>query len=222
MRDGKVKKRENTSFIKINIYLIIIILCMSCPFKSKLSTNEKNGYDNINKCPYKDQLSSLSTNRTFIPTSTQPDLLPKNNPNKEDELSDDEDQYSGSCPVINRGKGLFYVVKRDPVNKHFEFYFDINYHREMDFIFNFTSGLPQKEFREKTKILNSYPKHLKYTLFLNNERLKNIQKKEFPEAFFAYSEIKEKGNKAFRKKNYREAIDLYYLVLLVNSRLTVL
>lgn len=104
------------------------------------------------------------------------------------------------------------------MNKHFEFFFDIGYHREMDFIFNFTGGLNQKDFKENTKAISSYPKHLKYTLFVNNESIKRIQKKEFPEAFFAYSEIKEKGNKAYRKKNYREAIDLYYLVIIINPR----
>jgi len=81
---------------------------MSCPFKSKPTpTNDKNNYDNIENCPYKNQLSTLSTNRTFNPAPNQPDFHPKTNTNKEDESSEDEDQYSGSCPVINAGKEFF-------------------------------------------------------------------------------------------------------------------
>lgn len=82
----------------------------------------------------------------------------------------------------------------------------------MDFIFKFQGGLNQKEFKDRTKVISSFPTHLKYSLFQNNKIIKQVQKKNFLDAFFPYDEIKEKGNRAYRKKNYREAIDYYYLV----------
>jgi hypothetical protein len=82
----------------------------------------------------------------------------------------------------------------------------------MDFIFKFQGGLSDKQFKQKTAKLSSLPKHLKYTLLNKNETMKKIHKKEFPEAFFPYNELKEKGNREYKRKRYREAIEYYYNV----------
>jgi len=65
------------------------------------------------------------------------------------------------------------------------------------------------EFRRKTKTLRNYPKHLKNTLFLKDERIKKIRKKEFTIIFFAFEEIKEKANKLYKKKEYKKAINYF-------------
>lgn len=65
------------------------------------------------------------------------------------------------------------------------------------------------EFRKKTKLLRSYPRHLKNTLFIKDERIEKIRKREFTLVFFAYDEIKEKANKLYKQKKYRLAIAYY-------------
>jgi len=71
-------------------------------------------------------------------------------------------------------------------------------------------GLDREEFLEKTKILRSFPRHMKYTLFYQNqEKLVKVHEAEFPRVFFLYDDIKEKGNRMFRRKKYREAIEHY-------------
>lgn len=54
---------------------------------------------------------------------------------------------------------------------------------------------------------------MKYTLFSNNdENLKKVREKEFPVVFFVYDDIKDKGNKLFKKKKFREALKHYQYV----------
>ena len=65
------------------------------------------------------------------------------------------------------------------------------------------------EFKKKTKLLRSYPRHLKNTLFIKDERIDKIRKREFTLVFFAYDEIKEKANKFYKQKKYRLAIAYY-------------
>jgi hypothetical protein len=65
------------------------------------------------------------------------------------------------------------------------------------------------EFRKKTIILKSYPRHLKNTLFINDERINNLRKREFTLIFFGYDEIKDRANKLYKQKKYRSAISYY-------------
>lgn len=54
---------------------------------------------------------------------------------------------------------------------------------------------------------------MKNTLFYQkDEKLQKIHEKEFPMVFFAYDDIKEKGNRLFRKGKFREAIEHYNYV----------
>lgn len=74
--------------------------------------------------------------------------------------------------------------------------------------------LNKQEYLEKTKKLRSYPRHMKYTLFTqNDEKLQMVRSKEFPMAFFIFDDVKEKGNKLYRKGKMREALDHYFYVI---------
>lgn len=54
------------------------------------------------------------------------------------------------------------------------------------------------------------PRHKKYTLFnQRDEKLQKIHEKEFPVVFFAYDDIKEKGNRLFKRGKFREAVQHY-------------
>lgn len=67
--------------------------------------------------------------------------------------------------------------------------------------------LSEEEFFLKTEKLRKIPRHKKYTLFnQRDEKLQKIHEKEFPVVFFAYDDIKEKGNRLFKRGKFREAI----------------
>jgi tetratricopeptide (TPR) repeat protein len=67
--------------------------------------------------------------------------------------------------------------------------------------------LSEEEFFLKTEKLRRIPRHKKYTLFnQRDEKLQKIHEKEFPVVFFAYDDIKEKGNRLFKRGKFREAI----------------
>lgn len=107
---------------------------------------------------------------------------------------------------------LFLLVNKDVLNYvNFDFTHQIPFTGTKDYMFNFMGNFNVNEFRNKTKLLRSFPKHLKNTLFLKDERIEKIRKKEFTIVFFAYDEIKDKGNNFYKTKNYCMAISYYTL-----------
>jgi len=58
-------------------------------------------------------------------------------------------------------------------------------------MFDLRGGLSKEDFAEKTKLLSSLPRHMKYTLFHNDEKIKKVRTKEFPLVFFVYDEVKD-------------------------------
>lgn len=139
---------------------------------------------------------------------------------KEEKEDTDDEQPQGGCPVMNKSIFLliFYnIAKKDPANKLFETpNYEIPFFGPFDFIFNLRGGLSNKEYQEKTKQIRSYSRQMKYTLFSHNdENLKKLREKEFPIVFFAYDDIKDKGNKLYKKKKFREAIKYYQYVCIV-------
>lgn len=69
--------------------------------------------------------------------------------------------------------------------------------------------MPELEFLNNTRKIRKIPKHLKYTLFVNEE-IKSIRKRnDFCFISHKFSEYKEKGNKFYKKKKFREAVDSY-------------
>lgn len=175
---------------------------MTCPFSNKDSSRSNILFP---KCPF------TNTDKSFL--SSQPISTKNETKVSEDEVISDDDINHSGCPVMNKRKNLITLAKQDPINKHFESHYEINYHREMDFLFLFQGGLAEREFNMKTEKLRNLPKHLKYTLLNDNPLMRSVQKKEFPEAYFAFNELKEKGNRLFKRKKYREAIDYYYQVI---------
>ena len=101
------------------------------------------------------------------------------------------------------GKG-----RKDPENKDFEQFYEVPCFGNYDFMFFLRGSLTQEEWIEKTKKIRKYPRHLKYTLFYQNqEKLKEVHKAEFPRVFFIYDDIKQKGIRLYNRKKYREALE---------------
>ncbi len=162
----------------------------SCPFgydKGKTAPNSQrsNGQD---KCPYKGEKASADE--------------------KKDEEVSDDDEPQGGCPVMNQKSS-------DPPLKHYEEAWEIPYFGPFDFMFELRGLLSNEEWKEKTSKLQSYNRHMLYTLFnQNDEKLNKVREKEFPLVFFIYDDIKIKGNKLFKKGKYKEALEYYCYVSL--------
>lgn len=74
----------------------------------------------------------------------------------------------------------------------------------------FTMGQHNTEYKSKTINLRKMPKHLKYSLFIKDPRVKAIRTKEFAVVYFACDDLRDKGNKLYRKKEYKAALIHYY------------
>lgn len=183
---------------------------------NEVSDNDSKFNDSAKKCPYNKNSKIDSNFKQEIPINSKSNKDPKVNsgcPFKDDikenqdtmEDSDDENQQGG-CPVMNNKKS-------DVVNKHFEESWELPFYGPFDFMFEMTGGLGQAEYLEKTKELRNYPRHLLQTLFnQNDEKLNKVRVREFPMVFFVYDDIKIKGNKFYKKKKYKEALDYYFYV----------
>ena len=175
-----------------------------CPFGFTSSKKEEQP-----KCPF-GFTSSKKTPKGRCPFgfgAQDDENNNKINNNKENEknASDDDDsgddEPTGGCPVMGKGR-------RDPQNKEFEEFFEIPCFGNYDFMFFLRGGLSQEEWIEKTRKIRKYPRHLKYTLFYQNqEKLKEVHKAEFPRVFFIYDDIKQKGIRLYNRKKYREALE---------------
>lgn len=184
---------------------------------NEVSDNDSKFNDSTKKCPYNKNSKIDSNFKQEIPINSKSNkdskVINGGCPFKEDikenqdtmEDSDDENQQGG-CPVMNNKKS-------DVVNKHFEETWELPFYGPFDFMFEMTGGLAQTEYLEKTKELRNYPRHLLQTLFnQNDEKLNKVRVREFPMVFFVYDDIKIKGNKYYKKKKYKEALDYYFYV----------
>lgn len=166
----------------------------NCPFgygdtaaNSNRSDKEKEA-----KCPYSGEKIKVDDT--------------KKGDTKEEDLSDDDDQPAGGCPVMNK-------TKNDPGNKHYERVWELPQFGTFDFMFEMRGLLANKDWKEKTQKIRSYGRHMLYTLFnQNDEKLNTVRSKEFPMVFFIYDDIKTKGNKLFKKGKLKEALDYYFYV----------
>ena len=168
-----------------------------CPFGFTSSSTKKKSKPK-GRCPF-----------GFGAQDDEDDTRKDINNNKKEEneknASDDDDSGdelpTGGCPVMGKGR-------LDPKNKDFEEFYEIPCFGNYDFMFFLRGGLSQEEWIEKTKIIRKYPRHLKYTLFYQNqEKLKEVHKAEFPRVFFIYDDIKQKGIRLYNRKKYREALE---------------
>jgi tetratricopeptide (TPR) repeat protein len=174
----------------------------------EMSTQSEKIDINSQKCPYgfKDKLSEEESKESKESSSEKKNDKSNKEQNvkeDDDEKLSDEEEIKGGCPVMNK-------TKKDPLNKHFEEFFEIPRFGPFDFMYLMRGLLDHEEYLKKTEKVRKYPRHMKYTLFVQNqEKLQKVHEKEFPVVFFMYDDIKEKGNRLFRRKKFREAIEHY-------------
>ena len=163
-----------------------------CPFGFTSNSTKKNTTSH-GRCPFGfgAQDDSNNDNNSNIRKEKKEDEK-----NASDEDSGDEEP-TGGCPVMGKGR-------LDPKNKDFEEFYEIPCFGNYDFMFFLRGGLSQEEWIEKTKKMRKYPRHLKYTLFYQNQdKLKEVHKAEFPRVFFIYDDIKQKGIRLYNRKLLR-------------------
>ena len=181
-----------------------------CPFGFTSSKNIQNEPEKEKpKCPFgftSSKQNNVPKGKCPFGFGSQENCNNKNKIKKEDEknASDDdsgEEEHFGGCPVMGKGR-------KDPENKDFEQFYEVPCFGNYDFMFFLRGSLTQEEWIEKTKKIRKYPRHLKYTLFYQNqEKLKEVHKAEFPRVFFIYDDIKQKGIRLYNRKKYREALE---------------
>ena len=181
-----------------------------CPFGFTSSKNIQNEPEKEKpKCPFgftSSKPNNVPKGKCPFGFGSQDNYNNKNKIKKEDEknASDDdsgEEEHFGGCPVMGKGR-------KDPENKDFEQFYEVPCFGNYDFMFFLRGSLTQEEWIEKTKKIRKYPRHLKYTLFYQNqEKLKEVHKAEFPRVFFIYDDIKQKGIRLYNRKKYREALE---------------
>ena len=97
-----------------------------------------------------------------------------------------------------------------PEIKEFQLYYEIPFHGKYDFVFFLRGNMEKADWTEKTKKIKNYPRHLKNTLFYqNNEKLQQIHKQNFQKIYKIYSKIKKSGLNLYNNKKYRECLEQF-------------
>jgi tetratricopeptide (TPR) repeat protein len=132
------------------------------------------------------------------PFKSQSEFL-RETKNDDDDLDDDGYMKAGGCPVMKIPKEL---------NTDFEFAYEVPFYHKNDFYFNLRGTCSDKDFLEKSQKIKTMPRHLKHSLFLlKDEVMQKIRgKNDFTQTYFAFEELRNKANKSFSNKNYRQAI----------------
>ena len=174
---------------------------LSLPDFIHLKNKKKNKTSKKTKPPLKCPFGYSSSSPFF--SNSNKDL---NEINEEEKDSDSGDEIPKSgCPVTGIGKH-----KKDPGNKEFIPHYEIPLYGPYDFLFFLKGNLEEDEWKEKTKIIRNLPRHLKYTLFYQNQKeLEEIHKLQFPKIFFMFDELKQKGIRYYNRRKFREALEYF-------------
>ena len=180
-KNSKTKKKKSKSPLKCPFGY-----STSSPFFSHPKKNPSNS-----KCPF-----------GFSSDNDEEKNLDEINLEENDSDSGDETK-EGGCPVVGKNRG-------EPGNKDFKQHYEIPLYGSFDFLFYLKGNLEENEWREKTEKIRNLPRHLKYTLFYQDqEELDKIHKLEFPKVFFMFDELKQKGIRYYNRRKFREALEYF-------------
>ena len=171
-----------------------------CPFgftSKKPRKKKKKNEKEKGKCPFGYTSSQTEKINDVNENSPKDDVTR----DTDDDLSSDDEDGPRQSSNINKGR-------RDPINKHFNQFYEIPCFGNYDFIFFMRGNLSPEEWLKKTEKLRKYPRHLKYTLFYQaQEKLQKVHEAEFPRVFFIYDDIKQKANRLYKRKKYKDCIE---------------
>lgn len=115
----------------------------------------------------------------------------------------------GGCPFLVSEK------KKNPPLASYQEAYGTEFISPVGYLFDYKgfatlSLYANKNKPQNRKVFESYPIYLKHTLLHNEDQMmQKVRKCEINQRFFAYDQLREKGNKAFNKENYYEALEFY-------------
>lgn len=173
-------------------------------FSTILSNNDES--NNIHELPGQNILDDIVLNVSSPPPLTQEEInnILKNQTDLSEMTECPVSHKKGnisSCPFMNS-------QNKDLRNTKFEYHYEVPLPETIqDFRFNITNY--SKEGIENSKILRNMPRHLRNTIFIKNDKVEQLRKREFPVLFLLCEEMKEKAYKLYESKKYIEALNLY-------------
>ena len=173
-------------------------------FSTILSNNDES--NNIHELPGQNMLDDVVLNVSSPPPLTQEEInnILKNQTDLSEMTECHVSHKKGnisSCPFMNS-------QNKDLRNTKFEYHYEVPLPETIqDFRFNITNY--SKEGIENSKILRNMPRHLRNTIFIKNDKVEQLRKREFPVLFLLCEEMKEKAYKLYESKKYIEALNLY-------------
>ena len=122
-------------------------------------------------------------------------------------------KLSESSPIKTNFSSKYNYIQdliKFPEIKEFQLYYEIPFHGKYDFVFFLRGNMEKADWTEKTKKIKNYPRHLKNTLFYqNNEKLQQIHKQNFQKIYKIYSKIKKFGLNLYNNKKFRECLEQF-------------
>ena len=173
-------------------------------FSTILSNNDES--NNIHELPGQNMFDDVVLNVSSPPPLTQEEInnILKNQTDLSEMTECPVSHKKGnisSCPFMNS-------QNKDLRNTKFEYHYEVPLPETIqDFRFNITNY--SKEGIENSKILRNMPRHLRNTIFIKNDKVEQLRKREFPVLFLLCEEMKEKAYKLYESKKYIEALNLY-------------
>ena len=173
-------------------------------FSTILSNNDES--NNIHELPGQNMLDDVVLNVSSPPPLTQEEInnILKNQTDLSEMTECPVSHKKGnisSCPFMNS-------QNKDLRNTKFEYHYEVPLPETIqDFRFNITNY--SKEGIENSKILRNMPRHLRNTIFIKNDKVEQLRKREFPVLFLLCEEMKEKAYKLYESKKYIEVLNLY-------------
>ena len=159
-------------------------------FSTILSNNDES--NNIHELPGQNMLDDVVLNVSSPPPLTQEEInnILKNQTDLSEMTECPVSHKKGnisSCPFMNS-------QNKDLRNTKFEYHYEVPLPETIqDFRFNITNY--SKEGIENSKILRNMPRHLRNTIFIKNDKVEQLRKREFPVLFLLCEEMKEKASR---------------------------
>ena len=168
-----------------------------CPsYTRSLISSKKNIKSKSNKSITINIVSHLNNKNSFKLSESSP--IKRINSSK-NEKSKNNEQNSIKLNLI-----------KFPEIKEFNLYYEIPFIGKYDFIFLLRGNLDKTEWTSKTLKLRSYPRHLKNTLFFQNDtKIQQIHKYDFNKIYQIFLKIKNAGLNLYKNKKYRECLEQF-------------
>ena len=168
-----------------------------CPsYKRSVISSKKEKQNKINKSLTINIFSHLNNINSSKLSESSP--IRKNN-----SLKEEQEIYNEQNMIKND-------LIKFPEIKEFNLYYEIPFHGKYDFIFLLKGNLDKSEWANKTTKLRNYPRHLKYTLFYQNDiKLQQIHKSSLSKIYQIFLRIKSVGLNLYNNNKFRDCLEQF-------------